>query len=292
MSDSAPLIRARGLVKRYGHFAAVDDVTLDVRAGQIVGLVGANGAGKTTVIKLVLGLEAVDGGDVLVFGERPSRSTRARLGYVPQGLGLYTDLSVRQNIDFVARAFGVTDPPEVPAAIVAAGRRQVKDIGLGLQRRLAFYCALLHEPELLVLDEPTSGVDPLARARLWDTIHEQAEAGVAVLVTTHNMQEAEQCDDLALLSRGRKVAAGSLDEMIAGTTAVEVNTGSWAAAFDALSQAGLPVTLAGRSVRVAGVGRPRVTEVLAAASVPASVRDAPATLEERMVLVDREKVGR
>ena len=168
MSDHAPLIQVRRAVKRYGDFAADDDVALDVHAGQITGLVGANGAGKTTLIRLILGLEAPDSGSVRVFGRPPSRDTRARLGYVSQGLGLYTDLSVQQNIDFVAGAFGATDPPQAPPAIAVAAHRLVEDIGLGLQRQLAFYCALLHEPELLILDEPTSGVDPLARARLWD----------------------------------------------------------------------------------------------------------------------------
>jgi len=285
MPDPA-VVCVDGAVKRFGRVTAVDGVALRVRAGQIVGLLGANGAGKTTLIKTILGLEALDAGRVLVFGQAPSRSTRSRLGYVPQGLGLYTDLSVRQNIEFVAGAFGVDAPPP-PAAIAATARRQVKDIGLGLQRRLAFYCALLHEPALLVLDEPTSGVDPLARARLWDTVREQADAGVAVLVTTHNMREAEQCDDLLLLSRGRAVASGSEADLVAGTRAVRVVTSSWAAAFEALSAAALPVTLAGRDVRVAGVERERVDNVLAEAGIGATVRDVPATLEETMVLVDR-----
>ena len=287
MSGEHPIIRVEHAVKKFGHFTAVDDVSLRVEAGQILGLLGANGAGKTTLIKLILGLEALDGGDVFVFDERPSRASRARLGYVPQGLGLYSDLTVRQNIDFVAGAFGVAEPPEAPEAIAAAGGRLVGDVGLGVQRRLAFYCALLHAPELLVLDEPTSGVDPLARARLWDTIHQQAETGAGVLVTTHYMREAEQCDDLLLMSHGRKVAAGTEAEITAGTKVVEVSTPSWVAAFDALSAAGLPVTLAGRVVRVAGLERAQIDEVLAAASVPATVRDVPATLEEKMVLADR-----
>jgi len=287
LSGEHPIIRVEHAVKKFGHFTAVDDVSLRVEAGQILGLLGANGAGKTTLIKLILGLEALDGGDVFVFDERPSRASRARLGYVPQGLGLYSDLTVRQNIDFVAGAFGVAEPPEAPEAIAAAGGRLVGDVGLGVQRRLAFYCALLHAPELLVLDEPTSGVDPLARARLWDTIHQQAETGAGVLVTTHYMREAEQCDDLLLMSHGRKVAAGTEAEITAGTKVVEVSTPSWVAAFDALSAAGLPVTLAGRVVRVAGLERAQIDEVLAAASVPATVRDVPATLEEKMVLADR-----
>jgi len=148
-------------------------------------------------------------------------------------------------------------------------------------------CAVLHRPPVIFLDEPTSGVDPLARARLWDTIHQQAETGAGVLVTTHYMQEAEQCDDLLLMSHGRKVAAGTEAEITAGTKVVEVSTPSWVAAFDALSAAGLPVTLAGRVVRVAGLERAQIDEVLAAASVPATVRDVPATLEEKMVLADR-----
>jgi ABC-2 type transport system ATP-binding protein len=287
LSGEHPIIRVEHAVKKFGHFTAVDDVSLRVEAGQILGLLGANGAGKTTLIKLILGLEALDGGDVFVFDERPSRASRARLGYVPQGLGLYSDLTVRQNIDFVAGAFGVAEPPEAPEAIAAAGGRLVGDVGLGVQRRLAFYCALLHAPELLVLDEPTSGVDPLARARLWDTIHQQAETGAGVLVTTHYMQEAEQCDDLLLMSHGRKVAAGTEAEITAGTKVVEVSTPSWVAAFDARSAAGQPVTLAGRVVRVAGLERAQIDEVLAAASVPATVRDVPATLEEKMVLADR-----
>jgi ABC-type multidrug transport system ATPase subunit len=287
MADRPALIDVSAAVKRFGGLTAVDDVTLAVHGGEIVGLLGANGAGKTTLIKTILGLEALDGGRVLVFGERPSRSTRSRLGYVPQGLGLYTDLSVRQNVEFVAGAFAVKKLPPLPLAVAARARDQVADVGLGVQRQLAFYCALLHEPRLLILDEPTSGVDPIARARLWDTIHEQADAGVAVLVTTHNMQEAEQCDELVLMSHGRKVGAGREADLIGDTTAVEVATASWSAAFDTLSAADLPVTLAGRTVRVAGVSRPRIEAVLAGAGVDATVRDVPATLEEKMVLVDR-----
>ena len=274
-------------VKRFGRLVAVDAVSLDVGPGEVVGLLGANGAGKTTLIRLVLGVEALDGGAVRVFGAPPSRASRRRLGYVPQGLGLYGDLTVRQNIAFVAGAFGVAAPPPEPDDIAAVGGRLVQDVGLGLQRRLAFFCALLHAPELLVLDEPTSGVDPLARARLWDTIRERAEAGVAVLVTTHSMQEADQCDRLVVMSRGRRVAAGRRQDVVGDTTAVEVLAAEWSAAFDALSAAGLPVTLAGRAVRAAGVERSRVEDVLTCASIEADVREVPATLEETMVLVDR-----
>ncbi|MFE3290538.1 ABC transporter ATP-binding protein [Rhodococcus sp. NPDC059234] len=279
-------IDARGVWRNFGSFTAVRDMSLQVHPGEIVGLIGANGAGKTTLIRMILGLEPVDRGTVEVFGEPPSRGTRRRLGYMPQGLGLYQELSVRQNVEFVAEAFGTT-AATLPAALEAVATRQVRAIGLGLQRRLAFYCALLHRPEVLVLDEPTSGVDPLARTRLWDTIHDQADSGCGVLVTTHYLQEAQQCTRLVIMAHGRLVAYGSLEDIIGGQSAVAVRAPQWARAFDALVSAGLPVTLAGRQVRVAGVGGGQVRAALDSAGVAATVTEVPATLEETMVLIDR-----
>ncbi|AOW93506.1 ABC transporter [Rhodococcus sp. WMMA185] len=280
-------IDVRGVWRSFGPVTAVRDMSLQVHPGEIVGLIGANGAGKTTLIRMILGLEPVDRGSVEVFGSPPSRSTRRRLGYMPQGLGLYQELSVRQNVDFVAEAFGMTSQA-LPEALEAVATRQVGEIGLGLQRRLAFYCALSHRPDLVILDEPTSGVDPLARTRLWDTIHDQADSGRAVLVTTHYLQEAQQCDRLVIMSRGRLVAHGTLDDIIGGQRAVTVQTTEWAQAFDALVAAQLPVTLAGREVRVAGADATVVRGALDAAGVVAAVTDVPATLEETMVLIDRD----
>lgn len=281
---AAPAVEAAHVVTAFGGFRAVDDVSLTVRPGQVLGLLGANGAGKTTLIRTVLGLLAPTSGTVRVLGGAPSRDTRRRIGYVPQGLGLAADLTVAENLAFVAAAYGLDEVPEPPADLAAERDRLVGSLGLGLQRRLAFAAALSHSPELLVLDEPTSGVDPLARAALWDTVHEQAEAGVAVLVTTHYMQEAEQCDALVLLSRGRRVAAGTLAEVLDGTTAVEVVTPEWADAFGALSAAGLPVTVAGRAVRVAGVDPADVERALAGAGVRGEARPVPARLEEVLTL--------
>lgn len=285
MADT--LIDVHAARRTYGSFVAVDGADLDVRAGEIVGLLGANGAGKTTLITMVLGLLRPDAGSIAVLGSVPNRRTRTQLGYMPQGLGLYTELTVRQNVEFVAGAFRVRDIPPLPPALEAASRRQVDSIGLGLQRQLAFFCALLHGPRLLVLDEPTSGVDPLARARLWDTIHERRDDGVGVLVTTHYMQEAEQCDRLVLMSHGRVVAAGTLADLLDGHRVSQVEGESWATSFDVLAAAGLPVTLAGRSVRVAGTPTGEVRAVLAAAGVEAAVSETAATLEEVMVLLDR-----
>ncbi|MEV0947591.1 ABC transporter ATP-binding protein [Rhodococcus sp. NPDC049939] len=281
------VVDVRGVWRSFGSFTAVREMSLEVHPGEIVGLIGANGAGKTTLIRMILGLELVDRGAIDVFGAPPSRGTRRRLGYMPQGLGLYQELSVRQNVEFVAEAFGIAAPP-LPDALEEVATRQVGGIGLGLQRQLAFYCALSHRPELVILDEPTSGVDPLARTKLWDTIHDQADTGRAVLVTTHYLQEAQQCTRLVIMSRGRLVAHGTLDDIIGGQRAITVRTAEWARAFDALVAAQLPVTLAGRVVRVAGTDATVVRAALDSAGVEAAVTDVPATLEETMVLIDRD----
>lgn len=293
-SPAEPLMTVDHAVKRFGAFTAVDGVSLSVAPGEVVGLLGANGAGKTTLIRMILGLETVDDGRITVLGSVPARADRHAIGYVPQGLGLSQALTVEQNVEFVAATFGVRDLPALPDALAAVATRPVSEIGLGRQRQLAFHCALLHAPRLLILDEPTSGVDPLARARLWDTIHAQADAGAAVLVTTHYMQEAEQCTRLEVMSRGLPVAAGSTADITAGHEAVAVRATSWQDAFAALVAAGLPVVLDGRTARVAGTAPEAVRTALAVAGVEASCEVVPATLEETMVLVDRatrEKQG-
>ncbi len=205
----------RGVTRRFGAQVAVDDVSGEVRAGEIVGLIGANGAGKTTFLRCLIGLDAPDAGEALLFGAPPSAASRERLGYVPQGLGLYRTISVDANADFFSRVYRMPEPT-LPAGIADVRHEPVGAIGLGRQRQLAFTLALAHRPELLVLDEPTSGVDPLSRARLWDIVHAQADAGVGVIVTTHYLQEAEQCTRLALLSQGRLVGTGSVAELHGG----------------------------------------------------------------------------
>ncbi|MFG2430834.1 ABC transporter ATP-binding protein [Streptomyces sp. NPDC048590] len=285
MADT--LISSTAVTKRYGSFTAVDTVTMDVGPGEIVGLLGANGAGKTTLIRLLLGLAVPTDGTVTAFGRTPDRTTRGRLGYVPQGLGLWQTLTVAENIAFVSAAFGAPPPPLEPA-LAAVEHRLVGEIGLGLQRQLAFTIALGHHPELLVLDEPTSGVDPLSRARLWDAVHQQAEAGTGVLVTTHYMQEAQQCDRLILMSHGRAVAAGTETEIIGTTIACEVDTLHWADAFAALDNANLPVTLNGTRVRLADTPPGTVRTALVQAGITADVHEVPATLEEKMTVIDRQ----
>jgi ABC-2 type transport system ATP-binding protein/ribosome-dependent ATPase len=278
------------LSRAFGTTMAVDGVTMRVSPGEIVGLIGANGAGKTTLIRMLLGLLGATAGHVRLFGAAPSRQTRGRVGYVPQGLGLYRDLTVAENVAFVSAAYGRPTPP---AGVLAEFSDDlVAEIGLGRQRQLAFACALDHAPELLVLDEPTSGVDPIARARLWDTIHNQAEAGAGLLVSTHYMQEADQCDRLILMDRGRIVAEGTRHEIIGGATVVLVRAGDWAGSFQALRAAGLPVALAGREVRVVDTSPDTVSAALRAAGVTAHVDVVPATLEEKMIAITRGRGDR
>jgi len=280
------LLTAHRATRTFGSFVAVDSVSLEVRPGEVVGLLGANGAGKTTLIRMILGLLGVSGGAVTLFGQAPSRATRARLGYVPQGLGLWDDLTVKENLAFVGETYAQAPIP-VPDALAGLSSHLAGGIGLGRQRQVAFAAALGHSPELLVLDEPTSGVDPLSRARLWDAIHAAADAGVGVLVTTHYMQEAQQCDRLLLMSQGRAVAEGGEADIIGDTRAVAVLTEHWSDAFEALDAAGIMTMLAGAHVRAVDASQAQVSAALGA--IPARLEVVPATLEEAMVA--RERAG-
>lgn len=280
------LLRTTSATRTFGSFVAVDDVTMAVEPGEVVGLLGANGAGKTTLIRMVLGLLAHTAGEVELLGGPPDRERRRRMGYVPQGLGLYDDLTVAENLSFSSQAYGVV-PPTLPDGLAGHGDVLVRSLSLGLQRQLAFVAALAHGPDVLVLDEPTSGVDALARAALWETIRTEADRGAGVLVTTHYMQEATQCDRLLLMSAGRLVAEGSDQDIIGSTTALEVRADDWAAAFAALNAAGEPVLLAGRAVRVADGDPERIRRTLSAAGLEAGITPVPATIEERMMLLAR-----
>lgn len=258
---TARLAETSAISKRFVDNLAVDGVSISVSAGEVVGLVGANGAGKTTLIRMLLGLLRPDNGRVMLFGQAPTRATRRRLGYMPQSMGLYQDLTVAQNLDFTARVFGV-EPPRLEGDLASLGDSLVSDLPLGLRRRVGFVAALSHRPDLLVLDEPTSGVGPLARAELWETIHDAADAGAGVLVTTHHMDEAEQCDRLVLLSAGRAVAVGTVEEILAGQVTIEATPADPAAALDLLEAAGLPALPTGAHLRLPGASVASVRSIL------------------------------
>lgn len=281
-AGAARLAAAHGVVCRFGAFTAVAGVDLEVRAGEVVGLLGANGAGKTTLIRMLLGLLHPTEGRVELLGRAPSRATRARLGYVPQGLGLWADLTVGENLAFSAGAFG-SATPELEPDLAATEDTLVRDLPLGLRRRLAFAAALAHQPDLLVLDEPTSGVGLGARAALWETVHGAAADGAGVLVTTHHLDEAGECDRLVLMAAGRVVAQGTLAGIVGDGVAVAVRAARWDQAFAALGDAGLPAALVGRDLRVPGGDLPAVGAALDAAGVPARLDVVPATFEETFV---------
>lgn len=278
------LIEARHLTCRFGDFTAVDDVSFQVAGGEVVGLLGANGAGKTTTIRMLLGLLRPTSGTALLDAGAPTLATRRTLGYVPQGLGLYPELTVTENLEFMAQAYACA-PAALPPALHQVRSRLVGSIPLGLRRQLAFLCAIQHSPNALILDEPTSGVEPLARARLWDTIREQAGRGVGVLVTTHYMSEARQCDRLVLMADAAVVASGTQADIVGDTTAVEVGSWDWARTFEVLSAAGFPVMLSGRSVRVVNPDMRVLQHVLSSAEIDAEITRVPASIEERMTVL-------
>lgn len=272
-------VDVRSVSKRFGSVLAVDDVTINVARGEVVGLLGANGAGKTTLLRMVLGLLQPSTGAISLLGSRPGRRQRRRIGYVPQNLGLYADLTVAENLGFRAETYGVV-------AGAVGGGDLVGSISLGEQRRAAFVAATQHHPDLLVLDEPTSGVSPLARSRLWDLIHRHAEAGAAVLVSTHYTSEAEQTDRVVIMSTGRVVASGVPADIVAGREIVEVVADRWNEVFGLLDARHGRTSLAGRAVRVSGVSLEVVTRDVRAAGIPAEVRSVPATLEESLIALD------
>jgi ABC-2 type transport system ATP-binding protein len=215
-----PVIVADGLTRRFGDFVAVDRLSFSVRPGEIFGFLGPNGAGKTTAIRMLIGVLPPSEGTARVAGNDVAReplAVRRAIGYMSQLFSLYGDLTVRENLDLFAGLYDLTGQrreERIRWALASAGleARQgqlTATLPLGLKQRLALGSAVLHEPAVLFLDEPTSGVDPLARRAFWDLIAELADAGTTVLVTTHYMEEAEHCHRLALMNRGRLIALGA-----------------------------------------------------------------------------------
>ena len=213
----APAIHARGLTRTFGDFTAVDRISFDVARGEVFGFLGANGAGKTTAIRMLTGLLAPSDGEASVAGfdvYTQADSIKRSIGYMSQRFSLYDDLTVRENITLYGGIYGLSDAEirDRTAAMLerlgfAHGARElVRSLPLGWKQKLAFSVALLHRPDVVFLDEPTGGVDPITRRQFWELIYETAAAGTTVLVTTHYMDEAEYCDRVSIMVAGRVAA--------------------------------------------------------------------------------------
>ncbi len=219
-----PAIDVRGLTKRYGGRAVVDDFTIRVERGQIYGFLGPNGSGKTTTIRMLCGLLTPDAGEGQCLGydiRREAPAIKRNVGYMTQKFSLYEDLSISENLDFIARVYDVKDRKQVVDESLtrlglAARREQLAgSLSGGWKQRLALAACLLHKPKLLLLDEPTAGVDPKARREFWDEIHELAADGLTVLVSTHYMDEAERCHELGYIAYGKLLASGTAAQVVA-----------------------------------------------------------------------------
>lgn len=217
-------IRARGLTRRFGDFTAVDDLDFEVGRGEVFGFLGANGAGKTTAIRMLTGLLLPTEGSATVAGHDVAESPEAvkrRIGYMSQKFALYDDLTIRENATLYGGIYGLsraeirdrTDDFLHRLGMEDAADDRVERLPLGWKQKLAFGVALLHRPEIVFLDEPTSGVDPVTRRQFWELIYEAASDGTTVLVTTHYMDEAEYCDRISIMVAGRLEALGTPKEL-------------------------------------------------------------------------------
>jgi len=216
-TDEAFAVEVDGVVKRFGRQVALDGVDLRVRRGEVYGLLGPNGAGKTTLIRCLVGLVRPDSGTVTVLGRRlPDLAVLARVGYMTQAAALYPDLSVAENLRFFAAISGAPGHLDDVLRLVDLEERRgsiVSTLSGGMRTRVSLACALVHRPELLLLDEPTVGVDPQLRAQLWDGFRAMTANGTSIVVSSHVMDEAERCDRLGLIRFGRLLAEGTADEL-------------------------------------------------------------------------------
>lgn len=224
MSNEQIAIEVTNLTKRFDHFLAVDSINFRVRRGEIFGFLGPNGAGKSTTIRMLCGILKPTEGSGFVAGfhiSKEQEKIKKRIGYMSQKFSLYDDLTVRENIEFYGGIYGIKRQKLKEresyilemAGLEGKEKEIVANLSTGWKQRLALGCAIVHNPEVLFLDEPTSGVDPISRRNFWDLIYQIADSGSTILVTTHYMDEAEHCDRLSLIYKGKLIAIGTPDEL-------------------------------------------------------------------------------
>lgn len=234
-----PLIEAHALCKKFDSFLAVDNVSFTVERGEIFGLLGPNGAGKSTIFKMLCGLLKPTSGQALISGislQTAPGIARSRIGYMAQKFSLYDNMTVGQNMRFFYGLYPHKNPPVANLGLEHLEETPVRDLPMGYKQRLALVCAIMHEPDVLFLDEPTSGVDPITRREFWNHINSLVENGVAIVVTTHFMDEAEYCDRIGLVNEGRLLTIGSPDSLKQSVVSPELVAPTLEDAFVILSQ--------------------------------------------------------
>jgi ABC-2 type transport system ATP-binding protein len=285
MSGNEIAVEVEGLRRTFGSFVAVDGISLSVRRGEIFGFLGPNGAGKSTTIKMLCGLLLPTGGRGTVGGYdilRQSEQIKRTIGYMSQKFSLYDDLTVEENVDFFSGIYGVGKGKRKERkdwVLEMAGLKEkrgaiTRTLSGGVKQRLALGCAMLHEPRILFLDEPTSGVDPISRRNFWNLIYELARGGTTAFVTTHYMDEAEYCDRLALIYRGKIVAEGMPSELkhtYMTREVLEIQVERLVEAMEALYREGIETAIFGSvlhaTVEDAETGTARIEGILARAGI-------------------------
>jgi ABC-2 type transport system ATP-binding protein len=309
--DPAAAISVRGLTKRFGSFTAVDGIDIDVPRGQVFGFLGPNGSGKSTTIRMLTGsITATDGG-AWVLGEdviRHPERVRQRIGYMSQRFTLFEDLTVEENLRFYAGVYGLSSSQFAErrryvlemADLVGREKELTANLSVGWRQRLALGTATIHYPELLFLDEPTSGVDPVARRHFWDLLYDLSSRGVTLFVTTHYMDEASHCDRLAFIYRGRLIAQGSPQEIrstVAGQQILEIEVAEPDSALDLIlsipgvRDAYLSAATVHAVIETPGVDPADVVERLRSAGLEPRASTVEPTIEDAFVALVSGRVG-
>jgi ABC-2 type transport system ATP-binding protein len=296
MKNGEAIIEVQGMTKRFGELVAVDHVDLTVRAGEIYGFLGPNGSGKTTFLRMLCGLLRADDGrgkvlDYDVIAE--SEPIKREVGYMTQRFSFWEDLTIEENLDFVARMYelknrrGIVKESLTQLGLADRRNQLAGQLSGGWKQRLALAACLIHKPKLLLLDEPTAGVDPKARRDFWEEIHRLAAKGLTFLITTHYMDEAERCQRLAYISKGKLLAHGTVDEVIAqvGLTTWSVSGPDLARLVEQLrGQPGIQAVAFGNALHVSSTDAAAVERVIAPfRHPPYDWRQIPSGLEEAFI---------